>query len=687
MAVTDELRHLEAYITELHKKGTPMVQLYERVQHSGNVLPRLYLLMTVGGVYIKSKELPAKDILQDLVEMSKGVQHPMRGLFLRNYLSQMSKDKLPDVGSEYEGEGGNVQDAIAFVLQNFAEMNRLWVRMQNQGKVRNKKKRELERRDLRILVGTNLVRLSQLDGVDLDVYRNDVLPKILEQVKECKDHIAQRYLMEIIIQVFPDEYHLQTMEDYLMTCTQLREKVDVKSILVTLMDRIAGYFKDDQSGAVADAKSFRMLNEYVAKVVQGQPNMEVNDVLSLQVALVNFAINCYPGKHEYVDHVLDFCVQVLSKTVDDSSRVVDESGVPFVSDLLTIPLETYSLDVLKLEHYPALMAYLGWEHRKRVAVKVVTAVLDGKGRAGPCLTNAELVDRLFLFISPLIKDAADTPTEEDEAAGGPEAAAQFEREQQLVARLVHLMHDDDSDALFAIYSTARTQFGKGGMRRIKFTLVPLLFRYMRLAELVKKRELAGEEVAVNCRKVFQFVFQIITALAGVDAYQELALRLFLQAAKAADNSGLDAIAYEFFTRAYALYEDIANSEMQLQAISQMIGTLQTCRNLGTENYDTLIKKATQYSAKLLKKSDQCRIHVELFVDILNRYLYLFAESCPRVETRYLSSLILLIKEHLAGLTSDVDTESVEAVNSHFNNTLAFIKGKAEKDTRFAEIAL
>jgi len=93
MAVTDELRHLEVFCAELNRKGTPMVQLYERVQHSGNVLPRLYLLITVGGVYIKSKELPAKDILQDLVEMAKGVQHPMRGLFLRNYLSQMSKDK------------------------------------------------------------------------------------------------------------------------------------------------------------------------------------------------------------------------------------------------------------------------------------------------------------------------------------------------------------------------------------------------------------------------------------------------------------------------------------------------------------------------------------------------------------------------------------------------------------------
>lgn len=43
------------------------------------------------------------------VEMARGVQHPVRGLFLRTYLSQVSKNLLPDTGSEYEGEGGNVQ--------------------------------------------------------------------------------------------------------------------------------------------------------------------------------------------------------------------------------------------------------------------------------------------------------------------------------------------------------------------------------------------------------------------------------------------------------------------------------------------------------------------------------------------------------------------------------------------------
>ena len=65
--------------------------------------PSRYLLCTVGSVYIKSKEAPAKDVLKDLVEMCRGIQHPVRGLFLRSYLSQVSRDKLPDIGSEYEG--------------------------------------------------------------------------------------------------------------------------------------------------------------------------------------------------------------------------------------------------------------------------------------------------------------------------------------------------------------------------------------------------------------------------------------------------------------------------------------------------------------------------------------------------------------------------------------------------------
>lgn len=54
---------------------------------------------------------------------------------------------------------------------NFAEMNKLWVRMQHQGHSREKERREKEREELKILVGTNLVRLSHLESITLDKYR------------------------------------------------------------------------------------------------------------------------------------------------------------------------------------------------------------------------------------------------------------------------------------------------------------------------------------------------------------------------------------------------------------------------------------------------------------------------------------------------------------------------------------
>lgn len=65
--------------------------------------------------------------------MCRGVQHPLRGLFLRNYLLQCTRNILPDALASTEDSDGTVFDSIDFVLMNFAEMNKLWVRMQHQG--------------------------------------------------------------------------------------------------------------------------------------------------------------------------------------------------------------------------------------------------------------------------------------------------------------------------------------------------------------------------------------------------------------------------------------------------------------------------------------------------------------------------------------------------------------------------
>ena len=120
-------------------------------------------------------------------------------------------------------------------------MNKLWVRLQHQGHSRERERREMERKDLRILVGTNLVRLSQLEGVDLDMYTQTILPSVLEQVVNCKDVIAQEYLMEVVIQVFTDDFHLHTLQSFLGACANLHPRVNIKNIVIALIDRLAAY--------------------------------------------------------------------------------------------------------------------------------------------------------------------------------------------------------------------------------------------------------------------------------------------------------------------------------------------------------------------------------------------------------------------------------------------------------------
>lgn len=53
--------------------------------------------------------------------------------------------------------------------------------------MREREKRERERSELRTLVGSALMRLGSLEGVDLPTYRARLLPRLLEQIVGCKD--------------------------------------------------------------------------------------------------------------------------------------------------------------------------------------------------------------------------------------------------------------------------------------------------------------------------------------------------------------------------------------------------------------------------------------------------------------------------------------------------------------------
>ncbi|RLN56379.1 hypothetical protein BBJ28_00013184 [Nothophytophthora sp. Chile5] len=701
MQVLDELRHLESYAEEQQQAGAPMRALYEQVQSSGNVLPRLYLLVTVGAVYIQSLEAPAREVLTDLVEMTKGVQHPLRGLFLRHYLSLCVRDKLPDSGSVYEkAGGGSVSDAVSFLLQNLRETNMLWIRLQHQKATGSKPRsvREKERLELRLLVGTSLVRLSQMEGVTRRVYTDQVLPSLLKDVVlSCQDRMAQQYLLDCVVQVFPDAFHLATLESLLAAMTHFQPDVDVALLLTALVTRLTTYRETEPLETEFEPLPvFQLVLDAASKLLlkpEGGREAQVASVLPFFVAFTNFTLTWLAGqssaKTTALDQVVAACLAFLR---DRTAWRVDKDKTTkqlVVTQLQTLALALFrALSLPELQRIPALrelLTLLPWHGaQKDVALSWLRILLSRHERV---IRNEAQMTFVLQLLAPLVRDdPSDLQTPAALEPGNAKTEESFEAEQQTLAKVVHLVAtSEDLDETFRVFSVARRAFGQGGVFRIRFTLVPLIYQALALARALatpQKNQSDAEKPttwATTPREVLQFVHEMVTALASKqDALSVPCVHLFLQCALVADGCELEAVAYEFTTQAFIVYEDqITLAREQWRALELMVAALRATRHLSSANYEVLAAKTTQYAARLLKKNDQAAMvlhcahlfwhpshqdgkrvleclqrslriadalsdstasHVPLFLEIL--------EATPEVTRKYLAGLLALVKDHL-----------------------------------------
>eukprot|EP00930_Biecheleria_cincta_P033474 TRINITY_DN231_c0_g1_i1.p1 TRINITY_DN231_c0_g1~~TRINITY_DN231_c0_g1_i1.p1 ORF type:complete len:837 (-),score=178.04 TRINITY_DN231_c0_g1_i1:225-2690(-) len=736
MQVFHELQHLVGFFDDQSKHKRKMVDLYESVQHAGNILPRLYLLATVAASYIKSLETPAKEILKDVNELCKGVQHPLRGLFLRYYLSQMLKDRLPDTGSGYEGDGGDIHDAFEFIYTNLIESNRLWIRMQNQGPARDKEKREKERHDLRVLVGANLVRLSQLEGMTLDFYANTALPKILEQVVTFKDTMAQQYLFESMIQVFPDEFHIRTLEQTLSAYGRALPTVDMKPIMVTLMKRLATYLSESGNDATqSQGDIFTLFRSHLQSILErafqppaqgqtasGPPDMAAPlEVLS---AFMEFTVSLYPDQAR-VDIILGSAAELLQKYQSlHGDGPLPERAAGKIVDLLSGPMKSLGLGVLQMEHFSSLARFLSFQTQKQLSLSMVSAIVEDNH----ALSSVEDVTALFNFIAVLIKDQDDTPHDEGKNK------QRFAEEQNKVCKLVHQVRNPDTDVEFQIFTAMRGFFGQGGPQRLAFTLHAIFYAALGLIPKIQAREKLraeqGDEAVpppqITMKKVFQFLHKTNTAL--MQQAPEVSLQLWLTASVAADQveretgaqGAYEPICYEFLTQALVVFEEeISDSAKQYKGIHSLVGTLCKIAALDPDNFDNVSQKVTRHAARLLKKPMQCRAvsacsqlfwcdarrdskrvreclerclktceavvqsdagQVGLWVEMLDRYVYYYEVDCEDVSSTFIENLLQICKEHVDFALKDPQSQAEGAkAASHLKCTSQYLKKMKQSD--------
>ena len=120
-------------------------------------------------------------------------------------------------------------------------------------------------------------------------------------------------------------------------------------------------------------------------------------LIELQVAFMNFCIKTYPGNITYVNQILESCVQILKSTAIVNS---DSNSMKLFVKLLSLPLDTLSIQVLKMHHYPTLMNYMKFANKRTVALHICKAMTKDKNK----LTPQKTVDQLLEFIKPLLGD-------------------------------------------------------------------------------------------------------------------------------------------------------------------------------------------------------------------------------------------------------------------------------------------
>ena len=498
----DVMLNIKNFMAEEIGRGRMLIDLYDSVQQAKHVIPRLYLMITAGSIYMEKVPRSVHVILFDMLGIVKQAQNPIKGLFVRNYLLKMTKDKLPDKDNVYVREGGTFEDTLKFLLQNLEEMNRLWIRLLVGVSEQAKIERQKEREELKILVGETIGKLSSLESLTQDIYEQQILPKLLKMIIDSKDALSQQYLMECIIHSFPNSYNIKCIESILEAMTKLVDDVDVSVLFMSLMRKIGKYFGENLNN-----KNNLELNEILESAQNVYPillnnfeiiinaninnendenndnnknkkhkinNMSLIKLLDLIYSFMNFSIKCSPEEQKLngIKEILNSTVKILEKfknVYENENKELSEQEKKKICEILLSPLEG-SINIFNIEAYIKIMEYLDYQQKKNIVIEIINNLVNKKNE--PSMTkidSTENLQKIVKYIQPLLSDKNNNNNDLNE-----DDISVIEQEQYIVCKLIFIISSKEPEIKYEIYNQLKNIFSYGGPIRKRFTLPTLV---------------------------------------------------------------------------------------------------------------------------------------------------------------------------------------------------------------------
>lgn len=536
-----------------------------------------------------------------------------------------------------------------------------------------------------------------MDTIDINRYEKIVLPGILEQVVSCRDGIAQEYLMECLIHVFSDEYHLSTLSPFLKSCAQLVDSVNVKNIIIALIDRLAAS-KDIE----LPNDLFNTFSKQIMHIKMSRPTMPLEDIILMEGSLINFSIKKIDDlerREQSMDAVLGATLNVINEKLKGAKINYRSTVGKELLKFLTIPitpipgLTPNSMTAiklsLKLNNFKEILKEVcDFEIHKQIAIFLLNTALDSELDDTVIEENRLSLEEIDLFLNVICEPLRiDNRKETNNQSNISENSLddlddEFIEEQNLMARFIHFMlspacvSPDDLDNHYLILSTAKKSLKVGTPKHIKFTFPSIVNEALNLALKYSEsndttKTPKDERWDDKCSKIFKFVHQLIKTLMEESSCAYLCLKLFLQAALSASKTKIrdhETFAYNFISQAFSIYEEeIVESKQQLAFLLLMIGSLKEINFKQEENSNPLRSQCSLNSSKLVKKSDQVKA-------ILNSTVLFFNDNLLE------SNGIKLIRKCIKITTTTLDQElQVQLYVDILSHLTLFVKSKNKND--------
>ena len=727
--IFDEMLLVEDFFKEEINRGRKVRDLYDSVQQAKYLIPRLYLMISAGALVMENEPKASDEIIFDLLGMIKGVQNPIRGLFTRYFMLKRIKDKLPDKGNKYLEEGGKFEETLKFIIQNLDEMNRLWIRISSDVSGSEKILRDKERVELKIIVGESINRLSSLDGLTIDIYEKDVLPKLIQIILESNDVLSQQYLMECIIHAFSDSYNIKCIELILNTLSRLLPGVDIKGLFINLMEKLAKFITDnsgedateeDKQLVTSATGVYPILIQYFDRLqkeifMEGS-EMDVCKLLDLNSAFLKFAIQCKENDIlTSINHVLGSTLQCLKQY----NRLLNSDALKKLNKLLEVPL-TSDFSIFEITDFDGLITFLDYTLRKNLSLNVIHALCrpDSKER----LDSFEKIQKLIKLIKPLLADEEDA-IEEDNYS--------FENNQSEVCKMIYIVKTEDPETTFQIYEELKNIFVNGGEKRKKVTLPALanciiLFCHRLSIAYDNKNNLISEEKKKNnfvkesietyniskiengeaFYKLMIDIYKLLNEIISLikENWPEVALKLYLVAASQvnsilSEKNNFEEACASFMNGALNIFnEGKYDINHKYFLLSQICGYLVNFTILSKENLENIIKVLMDTGNKMTKRGDQFNTMIDIgqiyyivlkdgkkVLDCINkaRKFANFAMTNPQNLNLYVDLLnkflyFIDVENEIVTIKADQIDEMIELIKNHIET----IKNEVSKDSSF-----